>query len=88
MPGMIPEWQDACQFRSKTQFRLPAIQLFEMSHTRFQISRTSAVPSAARVTLLFPRIAVRVVAIAFPEAQAIMIQEHEPAYPFDALPRI
>jgi hypothetical protein len=43
---------------------------------------------AAGVTLLFPGVAVGVVAVAFPETKAVVVEELEAADPFDAFPGV
>src|SRR5216684_98577 len=43
---------------------------------------------SARVPLLLPRITVRVISVALPEAQPVVIQHHESAHPLHAFPRI
>jgi hypothetical protein len=43
---------------------------------------------ANRVALLFPRVAVGVIAIALPEAKPVVIQQHKSEHPLHALPRI
>src|SRR5271169_944386 len=40
----------------------------------------------AGVALLFPRIAVGVIAVAFPEAEAVVVEQHETSDPLDAFP--
>src|SRR5579859_1667609 len=58
------------------------------SYLRTRTGNSSPANSVSRVALLFPGIAVSVVAVAFPEAQAIFVQQHEAARPLHALPRI
>src|SRR5258708_28424064 len=42
--------------------------------------------STSRVPLLFPRIAVGMVAVALPESQSVFVQQHETAHPLHAFP--
>src|ERR1700722_10275869 len=44
--------------------------------------------SSARVALLFPGVAVGVITVTFPEAEAVVVEKHEAAHPFDAFPSI
>lgn len=43
---------------------------------------------ASRIAFLFPRVTVSVVAVALPETEAVVIQEHEAADPLDAFPGV
>jgi hypothetical protein len=56
---------------------------------RFQVERVANEGClAAGVALLFPGVAVSVIAVAFPEAEALLIEQHEAANPLDAFPGI
>src|SRR6267143_7102084 len=58
------------------------------SSTRDFSSTSNLNPLTSRIPLLFPRIAVRVIAVSFPETKLVVIQQQEPAHPLHALPRI
>ncbi len=45
-------------------------------------------PLASRIPLLFPWVAVGVVAVALPEAESVVVQQHKAADPLHALPGI
>src|SRR5207245_1586233 len=45
-------------------------------------------PLSSRIALLAPRIAVRVIPVALPEAQALLIEQQEATHPLHALPSI
>jgi hypothetical protein len=85
--GMIPERQDVCQFWRKIGPRLTAMQAIENFHLSAHFC-LAFLPLPARVALLFPRIAVGVIAVAFPEAEAIVVEKLEAANPFNAFPSV
>src|SRR5579863_7102666 len=58
------------------------------SYLRTRTGNSSPANSVSRVALLFPRIAVGVISVAFPEAQAIFAQQYEAAHPLHAFPGI
>src|SRR5580693_517341 len=82
---MIPEWCDACQFKTKNKpaSRSDSGYRYFSCLTSFSLSR-----STAGVALLFPRIAVGVIAVAFPEAEAVVVEELKPAHPLHTFPGI
>src|SRR5271165_1611029 len=58
------------------------------SHHRTRAELNRQRNSGSRVALLFPRVAISVITVAFPEAETIFVEQHEAADPFHAFPSV